>query len=56
MFNIVCALSMIFLFWSSLIHFMSDFDCVKNKVGLLNLYNLSSNLASNLLVSQKCCG
>ena len=36
----------LFLFWSYLSHFKSNFDCVKSKVGLFNSYNLSSYLAS----------
>ena len=38
--------AMIFLFWSYIHHFKSNFDGVKSKVGLLNWYNLSSYLAS----------
>ena len=30
---------MIFMFWSYLSHFKSDFDCVKSKFGLFNLHN-----------------
>ena len=43
-------LAMIFLFWSYL---KSDFDCVKIKVDLFNLYNQSNNLASPQLVPPK---
>ena len=42
-------LAIIFLFWSYLSHFQSDFDCVKS---LFNLYNQSSYLASHRLVSK----
>ena len=47
-------LAMIFFFWSYLSHFYSDFDCVKSKVSLFNLYNITSFLASNQLVFKKC--
>ena len=42
----------VYLFWSYLGPFKSDFDCVKSKVDLFNLYTQSSNLASPQLVSQ----
>ena len=48
-------LAMIILFWSYLSHFKTDFDCVKSKVGLFNIYNQSSYLANHQLVFQKSC-
>ena len=47
-------LAMIFLIRSYFSHFQSYFDCVKIKVGLFNMYNRSTYLASHNLVSQKC--
>ena len=41
---------------SYLSHLKSDFACLKSKVGIFNLYNLSIHLASHKLVSQKYCG
>ena len=49
-------LAMIFLLWAYVTHFKTDFDEVKNKVGLLNWFNQSTYLAGHQLVSKKCCG
>ena len=43
-------------FWLYLSHFKSDFDEKKQKIGLLNEYNITSHLASHQLVSQNCHG
>ena len=43
-------------FWLYLSHFKSDFDEKKEKIGLLNEYNLTSHLASHQLVSHNCRG
>ena len=43
-------------FWLYLSHFKSDFDEKKQKIGLLNEYNITSHLASHQLVSQNCRG
>ena len=48
--------SYFFFFWLYLSHFKSDFDEKKQKIGLLNEYNITSHLASHQLVSQNCRG
>ena len=45
-----------YIFRPHISHFKSYFNCVKDKVGLFNSYNLSSYLAIHELVPQKCHG
>ena len=43
-------------FWQCLSHFKSYFDWIKEKIRLLNQYNLNSHLASHQLFSHNCHG